>query len=164
MATIASHRRFHELAARVDEQLREFELAPDDYVGERVRRKKRKEAVATGSGVAAGLGVVAGGGYAARRYVPGVMQKAENLVKNPKGAVRGYAHTAAGAAGQASNNLYRGALGMKEGSMLRKAAMKGSGVLSKASKGLRKVSRTFEEVVADRIVELASRIEDLRHL
>lgn len=141
-----SFKRLQELSAKADDQIKQFMTSPGDSMPEgdqiqnRMKRKKRKEAVAT-----AGKAVVAGVGVAgAVKYGSGIRQKASNLVKNPKGAVRGYASTGAKAAGSASDDLYKGGLAMKKGSALQKASMRGSSVLAKTSQRLRKVARNFE--------------------
>lgn len=110
-------RKLHGLHARVDEQLQQFGLAPEEYVSERTSRKKKRRAVA---GAAMAGAAVAGGVAAAG--------KREQIAEAVKTA--GF------------RGMRKGAEVLKKGGKVAdKLGAKGTGAkLAKAGKALRKGS------------------------
>jgi hypothetical protein len=177
--------RLQSLAARIDTHLQEFmdeedapvagarrQLAPEDYIGERMGRKKRREqvnraAMATGA-VAGGVALakhkdqIRAGAQKVREAVPGMVQQGREAYRTA--VFRGMRKTAEqmGKGSRMAGKAAREIPWQHQG--LRKAAGTVSEKLAKGSRKLRKGSMKFfweRKMLAEGLVRLEAKLRRL---
>ena len=158
--------RLKNLSAAVDKQLQEFVsdgtgegLAPENYIQNRVKRKKRKNAVMGASAALGGAGgmAVVSRLKPVRAKVASVGEKVGEKVAGGRKKVRTWATGKMKSTQKAGMNAHIKGVQTGSNKLLRKGRR-----LRKVSRGLQRVAKTFDakevKAMAGRIVQLESRL------